>query len=50
MNLTDKAYNTLTLLKRANFLMSDYPNDASDKDIKEVCEEIYKYLNEQEIK
>jgi len=42
--LSDKAYNTLLLLKRARFLMADYPNNVDDKTIIEVCREIIRVL------
>jgi hypothetical protein len=44
MTLSDKAYSTYLLLKRASFLMTDYPNDTSDEDIEKVCKEIVSYL------
>jgi len=34
----------LLLLKRAGFLMADYPNDVDDKTIIEVCREIIRVL------
>lgn len=46
MKLSDKAYNTLTLLRRASFLMNDYPNNVEDDEIETVCNEIANYLKE----
>jgi hypothetical protein len=42
--LSNEAYNSYQLLKRAGFLMPDYPNDVPDDVIVDVCQEILNYL------
>lgn len=44
--LSDKAYNTMAIMKRSTPLMHGMES-ATDGDILEVCEEIVSYLNGQ---
>lgn len=45
MELSDRAYSTIGILKRFTPLMNGL-DDATDGDILEVCQEIVEYLSE----
>lgn len=44
--LTNDAYNAYKLLKRAGFLMENFPEDVSDEKIEKICYELSNYLKE----